>query len=491
MSFTSWTSKIPIVLTTSISDMMTFKDVKDQLEKVVRDIDDIFRDISNRALDKSGDKISGDITLGNLYLTGNVGVQVESPDGIYQVKDRIRFNTTNNCTFVGYLAGDAFVQANNALGNTGVGDIALTDITTGDYNTAMGYYALTVVTTGGYNTGIGYQAGLTLAAQNYNTAVGAMSLRSGTPGSSNVAVGYQAMQGGASTSANENNVGVGYQALNANTTADVNVAVGYQALLLTTTGGGNVAVGGNAGHSLTTGTFNTFIGRNAGYHASQKVDVTNSIAIGYGAYTDADNQMVLGNATTLTCVIYGAITFPTGLGAHTHTSAATGGDYPWADFVAADVTYLQALVADITQTNLVDKSATEAITGQWTFDNFVTRFHDDYAVPSLSTSFRHTQFGGNVLMVDDNVPRLWLLANAFLNASSVYNSFATGTASWRLTMNTDGDVFSIDRAPAAVGTITFATLLNMASTGVLTLSSLAGVGVRAVVAAADGTLSAP
>jgi len=62
-----------------------------------------------------------------------------------------------------------------------------------------------------------------------------------------------------------------------------------------------------------------------------------------------------------------AITLPSGTTIldHDHTSATAGGDYPWADFVAADVTYLQALVADITQTNLVDKSDDEVITGTW------------------------------------------------------------------------------------------------------------------------------
>ncbi len=56
---------------------------------------------------------------------------------------------------------------------------------------------------------------------------------------------------------------------------------------------------------------------------------------------------------------------------HDHTSSSEGGDYPWADFVAADVTYLQALVADITVTDLLDKSANETITGTWTFDDLI------------------------------------------------------------------------------------------------------------------------
>jgi len=45
---------------------------------------------------------------------------------------------------------------------------------------------------------------------------------------------------------------------------------------------------------------------------------------------------------------------------------------PCFDFIAADVTYLQALVADITQTDLVDKSATEAINGAWSFAGSLT-----------------------------------------------------------------------------------------------------------------------
>ena len=61
---------------------------------------------------------------------------------------------------------------------------------------------------------------------------------------------------------------------------------------------------------------------------------------------------------------------------HNHTSATEGGDYPWADFVAADVTYLQALLADITQTNLLDKSADETITGDWIWSDKMIQIKD-------------------------------------------------------------------------------------------------------------------
>ena len=69
---------------------------------------------------------------------------------------------------------------------------------------------------------------------------------------------------------------------------------------------------------------------------------------------------------------------------HNHTAVDQGGDYPWADFVVADVTYLQALVADITQTNLVDKSATEVISGTWQFTNTGLRLLDTDASHNLN-----------------------------------------------------------------------------------------------------------
>jgi len=39
------------------------------------------------------------------------------------------------------------------------------------------------------------------------------------------------------------------------------------------------------------------MGYGAGYHASQKVDAENSMALGNGAYTDASNLCQIGNAS--------------------------------------------------------------------------------------------------------------------------------------------------------------------------------------------------
>ena len=53
------------------------------------------------------------------------------------------------------------------------------------------------------------------------------------------------------------------------------------------------------------------------------------------------------------------------MGVHTHQATDQGGDYGWADITDAQVTYLAALVAAITVTNLLDKTADEEISGTW------------------------------------------------------------------------------------------------------------------------------
>jgi len=54
---------------------------------------------------------------------------------------------------------------------------------------------------------------------------------------------------------------------------------------------------------------------------------------------------------------------------HTHTTANEGGDYAWADFIAADVTWVQALRGTISASNILSRAANEEITGTWRFPN--------------------------------------------------------------------------------------------------------------------------
>jgi len=74
------------------------------------------------------------------------------------------------------------------------------------------------------------------------------------------------------------------------------VGVGYESIY-SSLDSGNVGIGYRAGRTISTGGNNTFLGTNAGYNVSQLNSAENSTAIGYGAYTTASNQIVLGNAS--------------------------------------------------------------------------------------------------------------------------------------------------------------------------------------------------
>ena len=230
--------------------------------------------------------------------------------------------------------------------NTAIGYQSSYSNTYGDYNTAHGYQTLYSNTTGVNNSAFGALALLSTTIGNNNVAMGINSGRNNTTGSNNIYIGYESAyksgvtatgsgnvfmgyQTGINNTAS-NNVFIGYQAGYSNTSANYNIFLGYTAGYLNTTGqyntaqgyqslasnvGGNyntafgyvslynatgtnnVGFGANAGRTLTNGENNTFLGKDAGYHASQKVDATNSMALGYQAYTDADNQVVIGNAS--------------------------------------------------------------------------------------------------------------------------------------------------------------------------------------------------
>ncbi len=121
-------------------------------------------------------------------------------------------------------------------------------------------------------------------------------------------MGYQSLYTnalGSSTTA------IGFSALYSNvggvSSSQENTAVGASALRLVSSGGGNVALGHSAGRTITTGSNNTFIGYYAGYDALQKVDAANSMALGNGAYTTADNQVVIGNSAITQTLLNGNV----------------------------------------------------------------------------------------------------------------------------------------------------------------------------------------
>lgn len=247
-------------------------------------------------------------------------------------------------TFFGFVTNAA--NPNVSSFNTAFGSLTMVGVDPlggGDYNVANGYFSLLSLTTGYKNVAVGANSGSTIsihhdnvfigygagenATSNFNTVVGSTAFNGFSTGGLNTVMGYHAMF---SNTIGDQNVAIGVNALlinsigfkvtavgagagENNTSGQENCFFGQDSGLNNTTGiydnyfgvnakGGSNGIGNNimgyyAGASLVGSTqYNTFIGHMAGFHASQKVTPINTIAIGYNAYTTADNQIVLGNS---------------------------------------------------------------------------------------------------------------------------------------------------------------------------------------------------
>jgi hypothetical protein len=103
---------------------------------------------------------------------------------------------------------------------------------------------------------------------------------------------------------NQNTI-LGYQSVSSLlSTSSFTTAIGHQSLK-DVTGNNNTAVGNTSGLLITTGFQNTFIGAQAGGIVGQKIDASNSIAIGYQAITTKNNQIVLGTSNTVETILHG------------------------------------------------------------------------------------------------------------------------------------------------------------------------------------------
>ncbi len=247
--------------------------------------------------------------------------------------------------------------------NVGIGESVLTATTTGSYNTAMGTNSMIENTTGSKNTAYGLHSMNDNLSGDFNVAIGTSVLRNNLSGDGNIAIGNQALFNSETiddqiaigtnalhgyVSGSAGNVAIGYNSQVANTNGVHNVSLGYNTLKTLNNGGGrNTAIGYSAGQLTftnssyntyvgwfagntiaTTATYNTFIGASAGYSvANQKTDAVNSMSLGANTYTNASNQVVIGDAGVTSIVMAqdtGAVIYAGGLDVDGNVSV--GGD---------------------------------------------------------------------------------------------------------------------------------------------------------------------
>ena len=184
--------------------------------------------------------------------------------------------------------------------NTSIGESALYTNTVGFNNTVLGWHAAYNLNSNN-NTIIGKEAGYYLTTQQGNTFLGVTAGGAvgefGIAGDRNTYLGFSAGQ----HQYGKRNTIIGYQAFQGTSglgndlinTGDYSVALGYFALKGNGTGGNNTAIGSFALQTNTTGSNNTAIG----YDADVSDGLSNATAIGYNALVEADNSLVLGDAT--------------------------------------------------------------------------------------------------------------------------------------------------------------------------------------------------
>jgi hypothetical protein len=289
-------------------------------------------DFVNAMVDVNGDFLLGDITIGRgegrvytnaAFGRNALGLNTVGSSNTAIGNEALSANTigTNNTAagnnaLAANVGGDfncAFgnnaLQSNlNANFNAAFGNLALEDNTTGASNTALGNFALRNNTTAGNNTAVGASALSANLVGTSNTAIGQGSLLANTA-SNNTAVGSASL---ATNFDGSNNTAVGQSAAASTFSGINNSCVGVDSLYWNSGGGSNVAFGYRAARfhadgatSLTSPDNSVYIGANCrGYDNSDD----NSIVIGADAIGEGANTTVIGNSSTTTVHIYGAMT---------------------------------------------------------------------------------------------------------------------------------------------------------------------------------------
>jgi hypothetical protein len=226
----------------------------------------------------------GNTAIGDSALSENNSGSTNTALGV----SSLLFNTTgSDNTAVGAFA----LEGNNASGNTAVGSNALFSNSSGTNNTAIGIATLDNNTTGADNTATGAGALGENTTGADNTATGSGSLGQNTIGNDNTGTGFEVL---ASNTSGTANTASGLHAMQFNTTGSDNTASGLIALQSNTTGGENTALGAFALATNTTGKNNTAEGSGA---LANSTTGSNNVAVGFDAglnLKSGGNNIIIG-----------------------------------------------------------------------------------------------------------------------------------------------------------------------------------------------------
>jgi hypothetical protein len=236
------------------------------------------------------------VTLDNLF--GAIG-QISVPSGSPFATDIL----VNSLT-VGRGANATTPFSVGVWGDLGVSYTIVTLGTT-DFTT-IGASSNTVGVTFTLTSWPADDTGTVTYANTLDTALGFQTLAANTFGYFNTAIGANALF---SNTIGYNNTASGLNALFSNTDGYDNTASGLNTLYSNTTGSNNAAIGKSAGYGTgtnanTTGSNNTFVGYQT--IGATSAD-TNTIVIGSNAVGLGSNTTVIGNSSTTSAKIFGAV----------------------------------------------------------------------------------------------------------------------------------------------------------------------------------------
>ena len=202
---------------------------------------------------------------GIIVFTGNIVGTISNVTSATTITLTVAITVANGTAYVLYLSNG---------GNTLLGAITGSTLTTGHGDTLLGY-------------------GADCGADAINAIAIGVNASAGVAAATNsILMGTRA---GNLTMTGASNIGIGSRVLRGVTSGNQNLAVGDSALTALVGGGQNVGLGHLAGTAITSGSSNTVVGANAG---ASITTLSNNVCVGSGANSSVAGAVALGQGIT-------------------------------------------------------------------------------------------------------------------------------------------------------------------------------------------------